>query len=88
MDKASFTMKVQFFGRIGDRIGREVGLDLPPDGCSVADLRSRLALLHPHAKADLMSPSLRACVDETIATEDQIVSEGETVAFFPPLSGG
>jgi len=81
-------MKVQFFGRMAERIGREADVALPSGGCSVADLRRRLAELHPHAEAELLAPSLRACVDDAIAGDDRIVREGSEVAFFPPLSGG
>jgi molybdopterin synthase sulfur carrier subunit len=81
-------MRVQFFGRIGERIGREAEVEVPSGGCSVADLRRRLAELHPAAAADLLAPTLRACIDDEIAGEDGIVREGSDIAFFPPLSGG
>jgi sulfur-carrier protein len=81
-------MKVQFFGRMAERMGREVEVDVPEHGCSVADLRRRLAELHPRAEAELLAPTLRACVDDAIAGEDEMVREGRAVAFFPPLSGG
>ena len=81
-------MKVQFFGRMTERLGREVEVDVPERGCSVADLRRRLAELHPRAETELLSPTLRACVDDAIAGDDRIVREGSEVAFFPPLSGG
>ena len=81
-------MKVQFFGRMAERIGRETEVEVPERGCSVAELRRRLAELHPAAESDLLAPTLRACVDDAIAGEDRIVQESSDVAFFPPLSGG
>ena len=81
-------MRIGFFGRLGERIGREVDLDLPADTCSVAALRLHLAQLFPVAAADLASGSLRACVDETIVPDTHIVRPGQKVEFFPPLSGG
>ena len=81
-------MKIGFFGRLAERIGREVDLDLPADDCSVAALRHHLARHFPAAAADLASGSTRACVDETIVPDSHIVRPGQKVEFFPPLSGG
>ena len=81
-------MKILFFGSLGERIGREMELDLPTDGCTVAELRLRLAEALPDAARELGSPSLRACVDQVLAFEDTRVLPGREVAFIPPLSGG
>lgn len=81
-------MRIGFFGRLGERIGREVDLDLPAEAWSVAELRLHLAQQFPAAAADLASGSLRACVDETIVSDSHIVRPGQKVEFFPPLSGG
>lgn len=81
-------MEVRFYGKLADRLGRAVELDVPPQGCSVADLRRRLADAHPHAAGDLLSRTVRVCIDDRIASEDQRVEPGQAVEFLPPLSGG
>jgi len=81
-------MRIGFFGRLGERIGRAVDLDLPADACTVADLRLHLARQFPAASGDLASGSLRACVDEAIVPDSHVVRPGQRVEFFPPLSGG
>ena len=81
-------MKISFFGSLGDCIGRQAELDLPPEGCTVAQLRERLAAVYPAARTELARPSLRACVDEMIVSEDHRVRSDQSVEFFPPLSGG
>ena len=81
-------LKISFFGSLGERIGREIELDLPAEGCTVRNLRSRLAREYPHAEADLMRPALRACVNDAIVGDDHVVQRGAAVEFFPPLSGG
>ena len=81
-------MKVLFFGRLADRLGREVELDLPEEGCSVAELRQRLCTTFPEAAEELARPSNRACIDQTVAAESARVLPGHEVAFVPPLSGG
>lgn len=81
-------MRVQFFGRLGDAIGREAAVDVPAEGCSVAELRARLAEAFPHVAKDLRRPSIRACVDDQVVGEAFHVGRDATVEFFPPLSGG
>ena len=81
-------MRVGFFGRLGERIGREVELEMPESPCSVADLRRHLADLYPYAAADLVSGGVRACVDEAIVPDSHVIGPGQKVEFLPPLSGG
>ena len=57
-------------------------------GESVAQLRRRLARLHPSAADDLLSPRVRACVGDAIVAEDFVPGAGDKVEFLPPLSGG
>ena len=81
-------MKILFFGRLADSSGREVELDLPAEGCTVAELRRRLAGALPQAAGELTRPSIRACIDLEVAPETARVMPGQEVAFLPPLSGG
>ena len=81
-------MDILFFGRLGERIGREVSIEPPSGGCTVRELRGLLASLYPDAAAEMTSPSLRACVDDTIVGDEFPIAEGGRVEFFPPLSGG
>lgn len=80
-------MRVLFFGRLADAIGREVELDVP-QSCSVADLRSTLAALFPQAADELARPSVRACIGDEIVPDRLIVEPGQTVEFLPTVSGG
>lgn len=80
-------MKIGFFGRLRDMIGdeREVAIE---EGETVARLRIRLAGLHPDAARDLLSPRIRACVADTIVSEEFTLGGDERIEFLPPLSGG
>lgn len=80
-------MKIVCYGKLRDTLGEESELAAEPAE-SVADLRDRLARLHPYAAAALLSPRTRACVDDMIVGEDFVVSDHDTVEFLPPLSGG
>ena len=81
-------MKILFYGRVGDMVGREARVERPSEPATVRELRRVLAEMHPHASEELMKPSLRACVGDTLVGEDFRVADAETVEFFPPLSGG
>ena len=71
-------MRILFFGRLADRFGRELELDAA-EGCTVADLRQRLAL---------NDPASRACVGESLVGDEFILGSAGEVEFWPPVSGG
>jgi molybdopterin converting factor small subunit len=77
-------MKILLFGRLGETIGREIHVDLPENGCTIAELRASLAKRH----GALAATSVRACIDHEIAPESALVLPTHEVAFIPPLSGG
>lgn len=80
-------MRIGFFGRLRDSLGD--GCEVAAaEGETVAGLRARLVGLHPQAARDLLSPTVRACVDDSIVGEDFVVRGHERVEFLPPLSGG
>lgn len=80
-------MKVRFYGRLGERLGSEIELDPPAGTDTVNQLRAVLADLFPDLSADLKLKS-RACVADSMVTDDYRFTGSETVEFFPPLSGG
>lgn len=81
-------MKILFFGSLGDRIGREVEVTVPAEGCAVSELRQMISAGNPNAASALASSSVRACVDDVIVPDTFVLRPGSEVAFFPPLSGG
>lgn len=70
---------IGFYGRLAERFGREVEVDLP-SGATVATIRERFA--------GLDAATVRALVNDSTATEDQAIGPGDRVDFLPPLSGG
>ena len=75
-------MRVLFFGRVADQLGRERQVDLPAGGCTISQLRGLIA-------AELLSrPGVRASIDKQIVGEDALVRPGAEVAFFSVFSGG
>lgn len=72
-------MKIGFYGRLAERFGREVEVDLA-EGATVAEVRARFD--------GLDAATVRALVNDSTAAEDAPVTAADRVDFLPPLSGG
>ena len=81
-------MKVLLFGRLADRVGRQVDIEVAGSGCSVAELRELLAEHHPALADGIRSRRVRACVGDCIVSEEHRLDGHAAVEFFPPVSGG
>ncbi len=81
-------MKLVFFGKLADRLGHDVPISVPPEGCSIGELRDIIAQEHPHAAAEIRGSSVKACVGDVFVQDSFRVSEADSVEFFPPVSGG
>lgn len=79
---------VTMFGKLADQLGREVRLDLGAGRCTLAELRRALADAYPAAAPDLLSPRLRACVNNVVVDEGVSLQRGDEVSLLPPVSGG
>lgn len=79
-------MKIHFYGRLAESLGRDIEVEAP-NSCSIADLRQRLATEYPHA-ADALGHRARAFVGDIVVADSHIIRPGESVEFFPPVSGG
>ena len=80
-------MRISFYGRLAEAIGREVELDAPQP-CAIGEVRARLAELFPDAASDLSSPRVRACVGDRMVPDSFVVTPGQSVDILAPLSGG
>jgi len=80
-------VRILFYGRLAESIGREVDVDIAAP-CAIADVRMRLADLFPHASIDLGSPRVRTCVGDRIVPDSFVVAPDEVVDILAPLSGG
>ena len=80
-------MKVLFYGRLAEMIASELEVNSPA-GCSVSQLRQRLAAEYPLAEQTLQSKRARTCVGDRLVNDDHVLSALDTVEFLPPVSGG
>jgi MoaE-MoaD fusion protein len=77
---------VKLFGALREATGaKELAVRLP-EGARLADLSALLA--REHAAFAALAPKLRAAVNHEMAERDQPLSDGDEVAFLPPVAGG
>ena len=75
--------KVLFFAHLRDAVGEEF-LTLDAAGKTVAELKEELASKYDLPKMD----TVMTAIDEEFAKDDEVIVEGDEVAFIPPVSGG
>ena len=78
-------MKVLFYGRLADAIGRDIELESREDW-SVAELRRHVAASHPEAADDLNRS--RAVIASAMVGDEHVIAAADEVEFLPPVSGG
>jgi len=81
----SMKIEVRYFASIRDRIGLDQEEVETPSGTSLGDLYDKLKETH-EALGEWNSVLL--AVNGEYMEPDQILSEGDVVAVFPPVSGG
>lgn len=79
-------MKISFFGKISDPIGKTLEIAFPESGMSIADIRQVIAQA---CRADMiLDKTIRAAVNDEVVLESHIVMPGDDVIFMSALSGG
>lgn len=75
--------KVLFFAHLRDAVGEDF-LRLDVAGKTVAELKAELSSKYELPKLD----TVMTAVNEEFAKDDEVIQEGDEVAFIPPVSGG
>ncbi|MFT6189734.1 MAG: molybdopterin synthase sulfur carrier subunit [Oleispira sp.] len=79
-------INVLFFARLKDTIGQaELKLETEYAGKTVAELQQ---ILIAKGMVALQDDSIRIAVNQNFCSADAIVSDGDEVAFMPPVTGG
>jgi sulfur-carrier protein len=75
--------KVLFFAHLRDSAGVE-SVDFAASGKTVADLKELISKQFGLQNFD----TVMTAINEEFATDDEVIQEGDTIAFIPPVSGG
>lgn len=75
--------KIMFFAHLRDAVGEEFLL-LNAVGKTIADLKVEVASTYGLQKMD----SVMVAINEEFATNEEIIQDGDVIAFIPPVSGG
>jgi|APIni6443716594_1056825.scaffolds.fasta_scaffold177833_2 molybdopterin synthase sulfur carrier subunit len=82
-------LKILYFAGLREAIGTGAeSLALPAEVNTAAKLRDHLAQLDPAHGALLQTKNLRVAVNQKMVGMDAPVTEGDEIAFFPPVTGG
>lgn len=82
---------VKYFARVREKLGSDERVQWAPDpgAATVGDLRQWLSgQSAAHADALGHGQCLRAAVDQRMCEDDEPLTDGAEVAFFPPVTGG
>lgn len=79
-------VQVRLFARLRELAGFELeSVEVPPQS-TVADVYAAVRQAHPSFQVE--QDSVRAALNQEFADWDEVVSDGDEVAFIPPVSGG
>jgi sulfur-carrier protein len=79
---------LRFFASLREALGASAQRELS-EPCTVAQLRDELiAQGAPHAAALARGRAVRCALNQTLCDESALLSDGDEVAFFPPVTGG
>ena len=80
-------LTVLYFAAVRDLVGKdEENLDVPASVTTIGTLAQHLSLVHPALEGRLKH--VRFARNEEFASNDEALSEGDTVALIPPVAGG
>jgi sulfur-carrier protein len=75
--------KVLFFAHLRDAVGEEF-LKIDAKGKTIADLKAELAAGYNLPKMD----TVMTAINEEFSSDDEVIQDGDEIAFIPPVSGG
>jgi sulfur-carrier protein len=80
-------IKVLYFAAVREIVGKdEEEIDLPPSVSNIGELSAHLVSVHASLAARMSS--VRLARNETFATNDERIEDGDVIALIPPVAGG
>jgi molybdopterin converting factor subunit 1 len=79
-------VQVRLFARLREQAGFETQVLEVAAGSTLADVYDSVRRMHPALEPD--RESVRGAINQEFSDWDAVVSQGDEVAFIPPVSGG
>ncbi|MEM6281660.1 MAG: molybdopterin converting factor subunit 1, partial [Chloroflexota bacterium] len=80
-------IEILLFATLKEAAGKSrITLELPEDTSTIGEVRAAFAQRFPEAKASVEHAI--AALNEDYSENEDVVQDGDKVAFFPPVSGG
>lgn len=81
-------IKVLFFAQLREVLGTH-HIEMPLDkSISLDDLRRKIIEQYPAWESELCKKNLLMAINQEFSQLENLVSPGDEVAFFPPVTGG
>lgn len=80
-------VKVLFFAHLRQQLGTDK-IHLENFVGTITKLRDTLCTEHPQWLAYLGGDSIRVAVNQEVVDDTSLITAGDEVAFFPPVTGG
>ncbi|AIM16468.1 molybdenum cofactor biosynthesis protein MoaD [Bacillus sp. X1(2014)] len=75
--------KVLFFAHLRDAVGKEL-IEINASGKTVGELKEELTEKYHLPRME----TVMTAINEEIASNDEVIQDGDEIAFIPPVSGG
>jgi molybdopterin converting factor subunit 1 len=82
----AIAVKVRFFARLREQSGVETEAIRVSPGSTLTDVYETLRRAHPALESD--RGAVRGAINQEFSDWSSAVSDGDEVAFIPPVSGG
>ena len=80
---------VLYFARLRETLGTgSETIALPADVSNLDGLRAHLIARGGIWADELKKNAIRAAINQTMASGDATIADGDEIAFFPPVTGG
>lgn len=81
-------IKILFFARLREQLNTQTLSVEYTDNLTTADIIKQLIIKNPHWEKTLNTDHILVAVNQQVSNWQQIINDGDEVAFFPPVTGG
>ena len=84
----TITVRLKFFASLREKLGEGETLTLPADSTVAAAREALMSRGGVHAEALARGRAVRTALNQKLCVESATLSDGDELAFFPPVTGG